>query len=144
MSRSFPLAGLLRLRHAQQDEAGSALASANARLAEATARRARTAAVLTGEPVAITDSATLFAVSAARASTRGMLAELDAMAASRRAEADSAQAAFNAARTRSIGLEKLEVKHIERVLTEDARAEQLVLDEVASTAWHRTSPEATR
>jgi flagellar FliJ protein len=144
MSRAFSLAGLLRLRHAQQDEAGSALASANARLAEATARRARTAAVLAGEPVAVTDSATLFAVSAARASTRGMLAELDAMAASRRADVDSAQAAFNAARTRSIGLEKLEVKHTERVLTEDARAEQLVLDEVASTAWHRSSPEGAR
>jgi flagellar FliJ protein len=144
MSRSFPLAGLLRLRHAQQDEAGSALASANARLADATARRARTAAVLAGEPVQITDAATLFAVSAARASTRGMLAELDAMAASRRAEADSAQAAYNAARTRSIGLEKLDVKHTERVLAEDARAEQLVLDEVASTAWHRNPPEAAR
>jgi flagellar FliJ protein len=144
MSRGFPLAGLLRLRHAQQDEAGSALASANARLAEAAARRARTAAMLAGEPVQITDAATLLAVSAARASTRGMLAELDAMAASRRAAVDAAQAAYNAARTRSIGLEKLEVKHRERVLAEDARAEQLVLDEVASAAWHRNIPEGAR
>jgi flagellar FliJ protein len=144
MSRTFPLAGLLRLRHAQQDQAGSALASANARLAEATARRARTAALLADEPVQITDSATLLAVSAARASTRGMLAELDAMAASGRAAVDSAQAAYNAARIRSIGLEKLEVKHTDRVLSEDARSEQLVLDEVASTAWHRNAAEAAR
>jgi flagellar protein FliJ len=144
MSRAFPLAGLLRLRHAQQDEAGSTLASANARLADATARRARTAAVLAGEPVQVTDAATLFAVSAARASTRGMLAELDAMAASRRDEVERAQAAYNAARTRSIGLEKLEVKHTESVLAEDARAEQLVLDEVASTSWHRGAQGVTR
>jgi flagellar FliJ protein len=144
MSRAFPLAGLLRLRHAQQDEAGSMLASANARLADATARRARTAAMLAGEPVQVTDTATLLALSAARASTRGMLAELDAMAASRRADVDTAQAAYNAARTRSVGLEKLEAKHTERVQAEDARVEQLVLDEVASTSWHRSAPEATR
>jgi flagellar FliJ protein len=144
MSRAFPLAGLLRLRHAQQDEAGSMLASANARLADATARRARTAAMLAGEPLQVVDAATLFAVSAARASTRGMLAELDAMAAARRAEVDTAQTAFNAARTLSIGLEKLEVKHAERVIAEDARAEQLVLDEVASTSWHRNAPEVAR
>jgi len=144
MSRAFPLAGLLRLRHAQQDEAGSVLATANARLTDANARRARMAAVLAGESVEITDSATLFAVSAARASTRGMLAELDAMAASRRAEAESAQIAFSAARTQSIGLEKLEAKHTQRVLAEDAHGEQLVLDEVASTSWHRDAAGVTR
>ena len=47
MSRSFPLAGLLRLRQVQQDQAAIDLSAANARVAASASRpvvRARSAA----------------------------------------------------------------------------------------------------
>ena len=46
MSRSFPLAGLLRLRQVQQDQAAIDLSAANARVAEGTARQRRARSAL--------------------------------------------------------------------------------------------------
>jgi flagellar protein FliJ len=44
---------------------------------------------------------------------------------------------FDAARSRAIGLEKLEVRHVEALAADDIHKEQTVLDEIASGAWHR-------
>jgi len=137
MARSFPLAGLLRLRHLQQDQAASQLAGANARLRES-GKSLVAARTLLGETVSeVSDPAALQAVAAARASARSMLAELQAADALRRSEAEQAQAALQQARAQAIGLEKLEAQHAVSAAAEELRGEQVVLDEIASVAWHR-------
>ncbi|WP_022904189.1 flagellar FliJ family protein, partial [Curtobacterium sp. B8] len=80
----------------------------------------------------IEDAATLSAVAAARAATRGMLQELDAVVQSRRADADRAQDAYTAARRAALGLEKLEEQHVVAATAEDLRTEQNALDEIAA------------
>jgi len=134
MARRFPLAGLLRLRHAEQDRAAAALAAANDRVRDAADARfaARRNLADREQTQTVTDAATLSALAAARASTRGMLEELDAVARSRQADADGAQGAYNAARRAALGLEKLEGHHAREQAAEDLRAEQAALDEIAA------------
>ncbi|GAA4674407.1 flagellar export protein FliJ [Frondihabitans cladoniiphilus] len=142
MASPFSLSGLLRVRHAQQKQAMAELAAANNRVGEIAERRASVEHTLegaVGNKSVVTDAATLNAIAAARASTRGMLTELDAIAAQHRASADLAQAEFNAARARSIALEKLETRHAEAAAAEDLRVEQIALDEIASIAHTRGS-----
>lgn len=134
MARKFPLAGLLRLRHAEQDRAAAGLATANERLRDAADARvaARRSLADQGDAQQIGDAATLSAVAAARAATRGMLEELDAVVQSRRAEADRAQDAYGTARRAALGLEKLEEQHTVAATAEELRAEQNALDEIAA------------
>ncbi|OII34911.1 hypothetical protein BIU98_02845 [Curtobacterium sp. MMLR14_010] len=134
MNRRFPLAGLLRLRHAEQDRAAASLAAANDRVREAADARiaARRTLEDTGIAMPIQDAATLSAVAAARAATRGMLQELDAVVQNRRVDADRAQDEYTAARRSALGLEKLEEQHGTRVAAEELRTEQTVLDEIAA------------
>ena len=72
-----------------------------------------------------------------------MLADLLASEQLKDAAVNTAQAEFQAARARSVGLEKLEAKHSDAVAVEDLRTEQNVLDELAGTAWHRRQKEAS-
>jgi flagellar FliJ protein len=134
MARRFPLAGLLRLRHAEQDRAAAALATANDRVRDAADARiaARRSLADSEETQPIQDAATLSAVAAARAATRGMLEELDAVVRSRRADAEQAQDDYQGARRSALGLEKLEAKHVEQQTAEDLRSEQNALDEIAA------------
>ena len=141
--KSFSLAGLLRVRHAQQQKAMAELSAANRRIRDVAERRARAERTLAGTvggaaaKDVVTDAATLNAVAAARASTRGMLAELDAVAAEHRATAAAAQAEYNATRARSIALEKLEARHAVAAMAADLHDEQIALDEIASVAHTR-------
>ena len=138
--KPFSLAGLLRVRHAQQQKAMAELSEANRRIRDVAERRARAERTLTdavGTKDVITDAATLNAVAAARASTRGMLAELDAVASEHRAAAAVAQQEYNATRARSIALEKLEARHAVAAAAADLHEEQIALDEIASVAHHR-------
>lgn len=139
MARSFPLAGLLRLRHTEQDRAAATLAAANDRVREAADARvaARRTLEESGTAMPIEDAATLSAVAAARAATRGMLRELDVVAEQHRSDAARAQDAYNAARRSALGLEKLEEQHTARETAEELRTEQAALDEIAA----RTRPE---
>ncbi|MEO7006695.1 MAG: hypothetical protein ABI275_03080 [Terrimesophilobacter sp.] len=137
MVRLFPLAGLLRLRHLQQDQAASQLAVANGRMRENNFRQMRARSALGTSLTEVANTAALHAVAAARASSRSTLADLEGVGEERRAEVDQAQAVFDAARSRAIGLEKLEGRHSEAVAAEDVHTEQTVLDEIASEAWHR-------
>ena len=134
MARRFPLAGLLRLRHAEQDRAAAVLATANERVRDAAdARLAARRSLADAEGAQpITDAATMSAVAAARAATRGMLEELDAVTRSRRADADRAQADYNDARRSALGLEKLEAQHDRQQTAEELRTEQNALDEIAA------------
>lgn len=132
MQRRFALAGLLRLRHAEQDQAAAVLADANVRVRQAADARMAAHRTLQDSPTTVEDAATLSAVAAARAATRGMLEELDAVTRTRRADADRAQGVYNAARRSALGLEKLEEQHGVRVAAEDLRTEQTALDEIAA------------
>lgn len=143
MGRNFPLAGLLRLRRLQQDSAAGTLAAANADLRRAAEARIEAYGSLAATPLEAADAATLNAIAAARASSRSMLADLLASEQLKDAAVNTAQAEFQAARARSVGLEKLEAKHSDAVAVEDLRTEQNVLDELAGTAWHRRQKEAS-
>jgi flagellar FliJ protein len=143
MSREFSLAGLLRLRHLQQDEAAGHLASANARLDSTSVQRNRARAALGATRADVSSTETLYAMAAGRASMRSMLADLDSMLTQQHEEAAEANEAFSAARAKTVALEKLEAKHIETEKVEELRAEQSVIDEIASTSWH-ADQEGTR
>lgn len=134
----FSLAGLLRLRRLEEEEATQTLARANSRLAESTAREAQIRRKLGGGDDHVSSTEVLRAVAAARASSRSMLAELEAVSRSNRDEAAAALAAFSAARTRSKGLERLEEKHDLAVTAAELRTEQNALDEIASGARTRS------
>ena len=137
MSRLFPLAGLLRLRRLQQDQAALNLAEANARVAASEARRGRARSALGAMGNSPQTVAALNAMAAARSSSRSMLAELDAMGRNHQDGRDSAQSAYNAARAESVALEKLHERHAAALLAQDLHAEQTVLDEIAAARWHR-------
>ncbi|MBW8872714.1 MAG: hypothetical protein JF618_11360 [Leifsonia sp.] len=137
MARAFALAGLLRLRQIEKEHAASDLAAANALRRDAGERQARAIAALHAVPVEATDASTLFAMAAARASSRSMLADLAALAAERDDQAVEAQQAFTEAKKRAVGLEKLESRHRTEVIAGDLSAEQSAIDEVATGAWRR-------
>jgi flagellar FliJ protein len=137
MARAFRLAGLLRLRQVQQEQAASDLASVNARARANTVQQNRTRAALGGMSAEPTSSNVLYAIAAARSSSRSMLAELDAIGFRTQAQVDAAAAAYAEARTRSLGLEKLEARHIEIEGGADVAAQQAAVDEISSTAIHR-------
>ncbi|GAB2458128.1 flagellar FliJ protein [Conyzicola lurida] len=137
MARAFRLAGLLRLRQVQQEQAASDLAAANARARDNAARQNRARAALGGTGADATSSNVLYAIAAARSSSRSMLAELEAADSRNQAQVAEAAAAYAAARARSLGLEKLEIRHIETEDGADLAAQQAVVDEIASTSIHR-------
>ena len=141
MSRPFYLAGLLRLRHLEQDQAAGDLAAANARLRATATRIDETRAALEHLPLNPTGADTLYAIAAARASSRSMLAELAALDGVAKQAAAAAQADFEAKKAASASLEKLEGRHGASEAAEDLHAQQTVIDEIASTGWHRRQGE---
>lgn len=144
MARPFPLAGLLRLRHLQQEQAQARLAGAHALLRENTERRRRTRAALGNTAAEASTVAALSAIAAARASSRSMAEDLAALEQLRQEAAETARSEYETSRARSIGLEKLQSRHLRAVITEQLHAEQGVIDEIASTSWHRANTEGTR
>ncbi|MDQ4504074.1 flagellar export protein FliJ [Sinomonas sp. ASV322] len=141
MTPSFPLAGLLRLRRLEQDQAAARFGAANARVRALSTRE--DAARSDSERIAsdVDGAAALRAIAAARASSLGMLAELHALADVADAERDEALLEFGTARARTIGLEKLEARHAAALAAADLAAEQGVLDDLGSGALRRESPD---
>lgn len=137
MARAFALSGLLRLRQIEKEHAASDLAAANAFRRTAAERQARAIAELHAVPADATDAGTMFALAAARASSRSMLSDLSALAAQAEAQTAEAQAAFTEAKKRAVGLEKLEARHLAEVAAGDLAAEQAAVDEIATGAWLR-------
>ncbi|WP_208858859.1 hypothetical protein [Cryobacterium zongtaii] len=137
MTRQFSLAGLLRLRHLQQDQAAGDLAVANARLRAAATRIDETRAALEHLPISATGADTLYAIAAARASSRSMLAELAALDAVAQQGVVDAQREFESRKSAAVSLEKLEGRHGDLAAAEGLHAEQTIIDEIASTGWHR-------
>ncbi len=143
MNREFSLAGLLRLRQIQQDQAASGLARARSRSASVRAREAAARRDLSLADDEITSSASLRAIAAARSSSHSMLADLQGLTAVVAQEEDAAREAFTTARRLSVGLEKLQARHAADLLSADLSAEQSALDEIASTTWHRDERSVT-
>jgi len=142
MSRQFTLAGLLRLRHMQQDQAAANLATANRRHSASSSRRAAARAELGESDAEVSTAAGLQGMAAARASSQSMLADLQTMVQLDHDQAEQARAVFTAARINTKGLEKLSEKHAAQVADEELAAEQVAVDEMASGSWHRERTES--
>lgn len=142
MNRQFPLAGLLRLRKMQQDQAATGMARASSRALTARERGAAARTELGNSNQTAASSSSLLAIAAARASSQSMLADLDALAAAAEAQLAEARTDYTEARRKAVGLEKLELRHGAELAVAELRAEQGVLDEIASTSWHRTAGQA--
>ena len=133
MERAFRLAGLLRLRELQEEQAAAQLAASNASLQRAHRYREATLTALTGHTLpAAADPHAWRAAVAGRAVLRDRLADAGADVAQAAELVVADTASWAAARSRSVGLEKLHDKHRALVGAEDARAEQHALDEVAA------------
>ncbi|WP_372698474.1 flagellar export protein FliJ [Arthrobacter sp. JSM 101049] len=141
MSRAFRLAGLLRLRESQEAQAAGKLAVANTGLREGTARVNRLRTRAGGTPTDVDSVAALQAVAAVRASTRGMLVELDGLVESLADEAETARDTYRQARRDALMLQKLGERHQTALVADDLAREQAALDEVASRA--RSGQEGT-
>lgn len=133
MSRMFPLAGLLRLRTMTEDRAAAELAGAHARHDHAQARAMQTEALLRG--VSVPESVDLTswrAVAVSRIALGALLVEHEDDVRRALGEVDVRTQAWSHARRETRALERLAERHEETVRLEENRAEQLVLDEVAS------------
>lgn len=137
MTRMFPLSGLLRLRHLEEDRAAAALAAANSRSRALNRRRDAALTDLDESPAEVSTAAALRLAAIARSSSRSMLADLNALEAAQEEETARAREEYSAAHARTVGLEKLESRHAEQVAAEDLHTEQTVLDEIGSAAWFR-------
>ena len=141
MERAFRLAGLLRLRALQEDQAAGVLAVSNVALRTAERRRHSTLATLAGHTLPAAADAGAWRTSvAARGTLRHLLADaaIEVRDAGERVRADTAL--WSAARSRSVALEKLQERHRTLVSLEDERSEQLALDEVAARGARPGAP----
>ncbi len=127
----FPLAGLLRIRDAQERQAAESLSRANADVARAEDAERTAIAALADLHGEIDDPATLMAMAAARAAGRSALGDLQALLELRRGEAAQAKSAHVEARREVKGLERLESAHRTANARTQQRAEQGAIDEIA-------------
>ena len=133
MSKGFALSGLLRLRGLQETKAAGQLAAANHALRRRTGERNSVRESLAATEDAPVDSETLMALMAARASTRGMLLELDAVVASLDSDADRAREQHRQARAELKSLEKLADRHEISIRNQALAREQVLLDDMGAT-----------
>lgn len=128
---TFPLAGLLRVRDAQERVAAEQLSrSTNARL-QAEAAEQGAVVSLSEISAQVGDAHTLLAMAAARAAGRSALSDLQTLTALRAEEEAAAKASHIDARRELRGLERLEGAHIADTLRVERHAEQTALDEIA-------------
>lgn len=134
MSKGFALSGLLRLRGLQETKAAGDLAAANRSLRQRTIERNAMRDAMAAPERAPVDSETLMALVASRASTRGMLLELDTLVSSLDGKAEEARETHGQARKELKALEKLADRHELRIRTEALAREQLLLDDLGATS----------
>lgn len=132
MTRSFPLAGLLRVRALAEERAAAELAAAR-RAERAAAERAReTRERLTGSTLPdVADGLAFRASVASRASLVALLEEQGDQVVAAQAHSDERTDVWVAARRDARAVERLEERHDATVRAEELHAEQVVLDEVA-------------
>lgn len=132
MPAKFSLAGLLRLRGIQQDQAAGVLAAANREVTAVAERRSSTAERLAGSGSTPDSVEALMAIVAARASARSMFLELDGVRAQATARAETARQDFAKAKSATAALEKLADRHRVQNALEELRTEQNALDEISA------------
>ena len=143
MTVPFSLAGLLRLRRLEEDQAAAVFGAAVTRHAGFTARTERALMELDRLPAEVDGLAVLHTAAAARAASSAMLSELRALSDAAAAQRESAERDLGRARGRTLGLEKLEARDGATVQAAEVAAEQVVLDELGSTARRRTAGRVT-
>lgn len=131
MADTFRLAGLLKFRQAQEDQAAAALARANARRREHAGRLKDARTILSESSEEASSAAALRATAAARSASRSMLADLHALSETAEAEAEAAHAELVAAKKAAASLEKLAERHLVGETEDLLREEQRFLDELA-------------
>jgi flagellar FliJ protein len=134
MTQPFSLAGLLRLRRLEEDQAAAVFGAAASRHAGIAARTERALAEVDGLAAEVDSLDVLHTVAAGRAASAARLTELRALSDAAALERTAAEKEFGAARGRTLGLEKLEARHASTVHAAELAAEQVVLDELGSTA----------
>ncbi|WP_062517484.1 flagellar FliJ family protein [Demequina gelatinilytica] len=141
MSRTFPLAGLLRARELAEEQAAAELAHAN-RAREEAAQAVRTArsqlaSLEFRDPRMQSDAdqpdvtRSWSAMVASRAALTARVQELQLALAVAQSHADGATGAWSQARTRASMIDRLRERHDHEVAAEELRVEQVALDEAA-------------
>jgi flagellar FliJ protein len=138
----FGLAGLLRIRRLKEERAAYEMVRARSRASELASERHQLLDQLEDHAHEARDVRGIHALSAARASTSGMLTELEALSLTQRRLVTDAEAAHREARRDVRAVEKLEEKHVEGERENELRGEQTILDELASRARLRLLREA--
>jgi flagellar FliJ protein len=133
----FSLAGLLRLRRLKEDQAAAEVGRARSRASEIAADRHQLIGTLSDHGHEARDVRGIAAISAARASTSTMLADLEGLRRTQEEIVARAEAEHRAARRATLSVEKLEERHDVATRAEELRAEQAVLDELAGQARAR-------
>lgn len=139
MSNTFRLAGLLRFRKLQEDQASAGLARANANRRSHAARMSTAKDELAATTSEASSATALVAAAAARSASRSMLLEMQGLGATLAVHADAAQAELVLAKTSASTLEKLAERHQQASGYAELAAEQHFLDELAMA--RRTGPQ---
>lgn len=137
MAKPFALLGLLRVRTVQQEQAAVQAATAARQANSVRVRRQALADELGRSDDSPASPEAMRAIAAARSSSRSMFIELEALLAVADADAAAAAADLETARSRTVPLEKMELRHREGAFAEELRVEQNALDEIATNSWHR-------
>lgn len=138
MSRSFSLAGLLRLRGIQERQAAEALARANIEARQSATRERHARAALAATGTEAVDVRTLAAIAASRVAARSQLSDLAMLQGEQRSRLELARSEHAKAKRDALGLEKLEEAHDEREQQRELHEEQTAIDEIATTRWKET------
>ncbi|WP_336645801.1 hypothetical protein [Microbacterium sp. USHLN186] len=131
MTRSFSLAGLLRVRAIQERAAAQELSRAVIDANQTRARDRHLRAALAATESDAVDVRSLAAMAAARVAGRSMLADLQTLAAQQQQRVDEAKSHHDGTRREVRGLDRLATAHEMRMRAEELRAEQIELDEIA-------------
>jgi flagellar FliJ protein len=132
VTRRFPLAGLLRVRAMAEERAAAELAAARRDERAAASRAQSTQDRLAGSATpTVAEGRAFQAAVASRVALASMLVEQRATAVAAQEESDRRTEVWSDARRHVRAIERLEERHDDTVRAEEARAEQLVLDEVA-------------
>jgi flagellar protein FliJ len=130
---AFRLAGLLRLRQSQEEQAAAELARANAAREAAQRRRQDTEQMLAGSTLPSRSDELMWKVAiAGRAALGGLVAESVVALGAASLTAEDAARTWTDARARATTLGKLEERHDAQVRAAEEHAEQVAVDETAT------------
>ena len=141
MTRSFSLAGLLRVREIQERAAAQRLSRAVIDAQHTEARDRALRAHLSGVGSDAVDVRSLAALAAARVAGRTLLVDLTTLSELQNQTVDEARTEHAEARRAMRGLDRLAEAHALRTRMAELHAEQTELDEIGSRTRTSTSTE---